>query len=217
MPILELSDAQVVELVKQLPPERQRAALMALAAGATQRREERMQDAEAQLRRVSASAAWNGTRCRRANAKISLTIFCTRIVRAENSGLRHQYPVLRSRLEGQAFPVPRIGGAGVVDGVTCRELLDELAEKLQSKLSFTPEQTLDTVADLLTFLRVVPITGKLKAIPADPDDDKVLECAATVGATHIITGDRRHLLPLGTFQEIPILTAADFLAVATAP
>ncbi len=54
MPILELSDAQVVELVKQLPPDRQRAALMALAAGAAQRREERMQYAEGQLRRVSA-------------------------------------------------------------------------------------------------------------------------------------------------------------------
>jgi hypothetical protein len=54
MPILELSDAQVVELVKQLPPERQRAALLELAAGAAQRREERMQYAERQLRRVSA-------------------------------------------------------------------------------------------------------------------------------------------------------------------
>ena len=54
MPILELSEAQVVELVKQLPPERQRAALLALAVGATQRREERMQYAERQLRRVSA-------------------------------------------------------------------------------------------------------------------------------------------------------------------
>ncbi len=54
MPILELSDAQVMELVKQLPPERQRAALLALAAGAAQRREERMQHAEGQLRRVSA-------------------------------------------------------------------------------------------------------------------------------------------------------------------
>ena len=53
MPILELSDAQVVELVKQLPPERQRAALLALAAGAAQRREERMQHAEEQLRRVT--------------------------------------------------------------------------------------------------------------------------------------------------------------------
>ncbi len=54
MPILELSDAQVVDLVKQLPPERQRAALLALAAGAVQRREERMQYAEGQLRQVSA-------------------------------------------------------------------------------------------------------------------------------------------------------------------
>ncbi len=56
MPILELSDAQVVELVKQLPPERQRAALLALAAGAGQQHEDLMQYAEAQLRRVSARA-----------------------------------------------------------------------------------------------------------------------------------------------------------------
>ena len=53
MPILELSDAQVVDLVKQLPPERQRAALLTLAAGAGQRREERMHYAEEQLRRAS--------------------------------------------------------------------------------------------------------------------------------------------------------------------
>jgi hypothetical protein len=53
MPILELSDAQVVELVKQLPPERQRAALLALATGAAQRRDERMQYAEERLRRVT--------------------------------------------------------------------------------------------------------------------------------------------------------------------
>jgi hypothetical protein len=53
MPILELSDAQVVDLMKQLPPERQRAVLLALAAGAAHEREERMQYAEGQLRRVS--------------------------------------------------------------------------------------------------------------------------------------------------------------------
>jgi len=119
--------------------------------------------------------------------------------------------------KGKPFLCLELARAGIVDGVTCRELLDELAEKLQSKLSFTPEQTLDTVADLLTFLRVHPIAGTLKAIPADPDDDKVLECAVTAGATHVITGDRRHLLPLRTFQGISILTAADFLALATTP
>jgi putative PIN family toxin of toxin-antitoxin system len=119
--------------------------------------------------------------------------------------------------KGKPFLCLEMARAAVVDGVTCRELLDELSEKLQSKLFFTPEQALDTVADLLTFLNVIPITGKLRAIPADPDDDKVLECAATAGATHIVTGDPRHLLPLGTFHGIPIVTAAEFLAVASAP
>jgi hypothetical protein len=54
MPFLELSDGQVMELVKQLSPEHQRAALLVLAEGAAQRREDRSQYAEAQLRRVAA-------------------------------------------------------------------------------------------------------------------------------------------------------------------
>jgi putative PIN family toxin of toxin-antitoxin system len=119
--------------------------------------------------------------------------------------------------KGKPYECLELARAGKVEGMTCRELIDELAEKLQSKLSFTAEQSVETVADLLTFLRVVPITGQLKAVPADPDDDKVLECAANAGATHIVTGDRRHLLPLGSFQGIPIVTAADFLKLAAAP
>jgi predicted nucleic acid-binding protein len=39
--------------------------------------------------------------------------------------------------KGKPFQCLELARAGVVDGVTCRELLDELAEKLQSKLSFT--------------------------------------------------------------------------------
>lgn len=118
--------------------------------------------------------------------------------------------------QGKPYQCVELARAGVVEGVTCRELLDELAEKLQSKLSFSPAQSLATVADLLTFLRVVPIAGQLKAVPADPDDDKVLECAVQAGATQIVTGDRRHLLPLGAFKGIPIVTAAEFL-VAVSP
>jgi hypothetical protein len=51
--MLELSEAQVVNLIKQMPPDQQREALFALAEGATERREERMRFAEAQLRRVA--------------------------------------------------------------------------------------------------------------------------------------------------------------------
>ena len=93
-------------------------------------------------------------------------------------------------------------------------MLDELYRKLQSKLSFNPEQALQTVVDLLTFLRLAPITGHLKVVAADPDDDKVLECAVVAGATHLVTGDRRHLIPLRSFQGIRIVTPADFLVLA---
>jgi putative PIN family toxin of toxin-antitoxin system len=119
--------------------------------------------------------------------------------------------------KGKPYECLELTRAGIVEGVTCREVLDELSAKLQSKLSFSAEQAVETVADLLTFLRVVPITGQLKAVPADPDDDKVLECATQAGATHIVTGDRRHLLPLRSFQGIPIVTPAEFLRVAAPP
>lgn len=119
--------------------------------------------------------------------------------------------------KGKPFQCLELARTGVVDGVTCHEILDELAEKLQGKLSFSPRETLDVVADLLTFLRVVPVTGNLKAVPADPDDDKVLECAVAASATHIVTGDRRRLLPLRSFRGIAILNASDFLSAATSP
>ena len=109
--------------------------------------------------------------------------------------------------KGKPFQRVELARAGKVEGATCRELLDELAEKLEIKLSFSAGQVVASIADLLTFLRVVPITGQLKAVPADPDDDKVLECAIAAGATHLVTGDRRHLLPLGSFRGVAIVSA----------
>jgi hypothetical protein len=51
MSVLELTDQQVISLVRQLPAERKRAALLALAQEAQTRRDERMQQGEAELRR----------------------------------------------------------------------------------------------------------------------------------------------------------------------
>jgi len=54
MSVLELSDEQVISLVRQLPAERKRTALLALAQDAQGRREERLRFGEAQLRRACA-------------------------------------------------------------------------------------------------------------------------------------------------------------------
>ena len=117
---------------------------------------------------------------------------------------------------GTPYRCLELARAGVVEGMTCREVLDELAEKLETKLRFSPAQITDTISDLLTFLRLVMIPNRLKVVTADPDDDKVVECAVVGDATYIVTGDRRHLLPLGSYQGITIVSAADFLALVTA-
>src|SRR5438067_11757325 len=78
---------------------------------------------------------------------------------------------------GKPFACVQLARTGNVQGVTCKEILNELAEKLESKLSFSRHDVDATLADLLSFLRLVTIAGTLRAITADPDDDKILECA----------------------------------------
>ena len=116
---------------------------------------------------------------------------------------------------GTPYRCLELARAGLVEGLTCREVLEELAEKLETKLGFSSVQVTDTIGDLLTFLQLVTITHRLKVVTADPDDDKVVECAVVGGATHLVTGDRRHLLPLESYQGIAIVSAADFLALVT--
>ena len=112
---------------------------------------------------------------------------------------------------GSPYHCLELARHGSIEGLTCSGILDELGEKLATKLNFSLSETTDIIADLLGFLGVVKITNTLKAIPADSEDDKVIECAVVGEATYIVTGDRRHLLPLGSYQGILIVTAADFL------
>lgn len=56
---------------------------------------------------------------------------------------------------------------------------------------------------------VIP-AASVNQIVDDPADNRVLEAALAGNAGAIVTGDR-HLLRLGDFREIPILTARQFV------
>jgi uncharacterized protein len=49
--------------------------------------------------------------------------------------------------KGKPYQSVELARNGFIEGVTCAELMDELAEKLESKLRFTPEQSFDTIVD----------------------------------------------------------------------
>lgn len=105
----------------------------------------------------------------------------------------------------------------MITSVTCQEILDEFDEKLRVKFGYTVGRAKFAVDEVRQLSRLVAITNRLKVVSADPDDDKVIECAVVGGATHIVTGDRRHLLPLGRYQGIEIVTPAAFVALLRPP
>ncbi|WRH67611.1 MAG: putative toxin-antitoxin system toxin component, PIN family [Planktothrix sp. GU0601_MAG3] len=114
---------------------------------------------------------------------------------------------------GSPYRCLELARTGQIKAITCQELLDELLEKLEQKLNFTDSQITDTLFDLLSFLQVVKISNTLNVIITDPDDNMVLECAVIGQANYIVTGDKKHLLPLKNYQGIEILQAADFLSL----
>ena len=99
-----------------------------------------------------------------------------------------------------------------VKGLICDEILDEFENKLMIKLGISSTRTSVVKTRLLGFLQMVEIPNLLKGVTTDPDDDMIIECAVVGGATHIVTGDQKHLLPLGNYQGILIVKPADFLA-----
>ena len=45
----------------------------------------------------------------------------------------------------------------------------------------------------------------------DPDDNHILACAKSGRADVIVSGDKRHLLPLKEYEGMPIVRPVDFL------
>jgi putative PIN family toxin of toxin-antitoxin system len=94
--------------------------------------------------------------------------------------------------------------------VTSPTLLDELDEKLRRKFEVSPEDAGLIRARLENCALVVTPGIVLEVIKDDPDDDRVLECAVAGEAEYIVSGDK-HLLRLGSYQGISIVTARDFM------
>ena len=111
---------------------------------------------------------------------------------------------------GSPFRALALAKIRQIESVTCQEILDEFSEKLLLKFKFSEEKTQSAVNEILKFSRLVKISGTLRFVPNDPDDDMVIECGVVGCATHVITGDK-HLLSLNQYQNIAIAKATDFV------
>jgi putative PIN family toxin of toxin-antitoxin system len=93
-------------------------------------------------------------------------------------------------------------------------VLDELERVLTEKLGFG-EGRWCAVEELLVELasEVTPAPERqAEPVTGDPDDDVILACAIAAGVDVVVSGDRRHLLPLGIHEGVRVLTPQALLA-----
>jgi putative PIN family toxin of toxin-antitoxin system len=100
--------------------------------------------------------------------------------------------------------------------VTSPVLLDELDEKLRRKFRMPNDQADDTRLRLENWCDVISTTASISFVRDDPDDDRVLECAVAGRADYIISGDK-HLLHLGSYNGIAIVTVREFMDIMNPP
>ena len=91
------------------------------------------------------------------------------------------------------------------------DILDEATRILRDKFHRSAEELRADVMALEAIATRVERTEQVDAVPHDPTDNKILECAVATGSDVIVSGDA-HLLGLGSFRGIKVVKVGDFLA-----
>jgi putative PIN family toxin of toxin-antitoxin system len=110
---------------------------------------------------------------------------------------------------------------GAFELVISEDILDEYErvlgyERIQKNAVITAEQIIALLSKIEEAGTLVIPSETLSVVDKDPDDNKFLECAIAGAADYIVSGDA-HLLSLGEYQGVRILSPADFLDVLNHP
>ena len=113
---------------------------------------------------------------------------------------------------GKPFDCLVAWAEGKCEGVVSPAVLAEYHETIEELRLDYPDRAAAEWADALgeSALLVFPSDRATGATP-DPDDEMILECALAGEADYIVTGDKKHLLPLREYRGVQIINAAEFL------
>lgn len=117
--------------------------------------------------------------------------------------------------QGEAWRLLKLAEQGKIELCIAYAMLLELEEvlsydRLQKRLATLQTTPSQLAAYALNLCSVFDVSRSGPPIvDTDPDDDIFLLCAIEAGASYVVSGDR-HLLALKTYQNIPIVTLANF-------
>lgn len=107
-----------------------------------------------------------------------------------------------------------IGQRSSIQLYSSTALLEELADVLTrpsatKRLALIDRSAREVLADYVEAIELVEPASVPREVVGDVDDDQVIAAAVAARADLIVSGDRKHLLHLGSHQGIDIVDAAE--------
>jgi len=89
----------------------------------------------------------------------------------------------------------------------------ELERILRNKFHLGRQEVAQSLRALRRMAHLVHPTERIAVVTANDDDNRILECAVAARAEFLVTGDKAHLLPLGSYRGTRIIAPDQFLEI----
>lgn len=118
---------------------------------------------------------------------------------------------------GKPAEIIKAAEHGKVRLVTSEEIVREISQVLnypKLRKVYEAEEMCheELIEAVLKIVRFVKVTRRVEVVLEHPADDKFIECALEAKADYIVSGDR-HLLKVGAYKKIQIVSVNEFLRV----
>jgi putative PIN family toxin of toxin-antitoxin system len=100
---------------------------------------------------------------------------------------------------------------GDIEACISSFILKELEETLKKDFSWDRDQIRHTIDKIKAKTILIQPENKVSVIKGRDDDNRILECAIEGEVQYLVSGDRKHLLPLKEYQGTTILSPSEFL------
>src|SRR3989338_2415539 len=105
---------------------------------------------------------------------------------------------------GNEFELLRLAKEGKIKIILSLPIIEEFKEVIsREKFGFSTRQVEQVTKLLFDVCEIVIPLVHLNVIKDDPDDNKIIECAASGDVDYIVSGDK-HLLNIQRYNKIPI-------------
>ncbi|MBI2468276.1 MAG: putative toxin-antitoxin system toxin component, PIN family [Candidatus Rokubacteria bacterium] len=103
---------------------------------------------------------------------------------------------------------------GEIDLFISPFILSELDGVLREKFRLAAKEADARVRAIRAIAHLVDPTERVTVVTAKDDDNRILECALAAEAEFLVTGDKAHLLPLGSYRHTRIVDPAQLLELS---